>query len=253
MAAPIKCVNFLKQLNSSIISTSLIHRINAFDFVHSQSAVGSNRTLTTSTPAHSVYNPRYVEPFTDKSKLPSSIDDFGERVFLPVKALVPSHKITHYHDPLVERFINCCMSHGERNLAKEIVAKAFERIKLIQLDKYYKAQSDFEREQIICDPLKIFHLAFANVKPVFRLLRHIKSGTIYMVPIAAKPNQAELMAFCWLRDSAKNKPKFVSFWDALARELIDASQNTGKSVRKKLDLHRQCNQNKAYAHFIWTK
>jgi len=59
--------------------------------------------------------------------------------------------------------------------------QAFERIKLIQLDKYYKAQSDFEREQIICDPLKIFHLAFANVKPVFRLLRHIKSGTIYMV------------------------------------------------------------------------
>jgi len=52
-----------------------------------------------------VYNPRYVEPFTDKSKLPSSIDDFGERVFLPVKALVPSHKITHYHDPLVELVI----------------------------------------------------------------------------------------------------------------------------------------------------
>ena len=59
--------------------------------------------------------------------------------------------------------------------------QAFEKIKLTQVARYHKAKTQAEKDQIVCDPIKIFHMAVANVKPVFKFTRYIKGGTIYMV------------------------------------------------------------------------
>ncbi|XP_067936049.1 small ribosomal subunit protein uS7-like [Watersipora subatra] len=210
------------------------------------------RDVHTTHRQQSRYPKEFLEPIVNREELPSQKQDMGERVFLPVKAMNSTDKFACYHDPLVERFINSCMTHGHKKTAKSIVSKAFEKIKLIQLEKWHKADTEEDRQAVVCDPNKIFHQAFENVKPVFKLQRYIKAGTIYMVPVAAVPKESEHFAFRWLRDSSKNKDKSVSIWNAMAKELIDASQNTGQSVRRKQDLHRQCDQNKAYTHFIWS-
>ncbi|VDO92709.1 unnamed protein product [Soboliphyme baturini] len=129
------------------------------------------------------------------------------------------------HSPqLYSKFINMVMMNGEKFLARTIVYGAFEEIKRIQLKKYFAAKTDAEREAIECDPRKIFHSAIKNCTPALKLTPVTRGGITYQVPCFVRDKEAQFMALKWM----------------------------GRVVKKKQDLHRQCETNRAYAHYRWS-
>lgn len=143
------------------------------------------------------------------------------------------------------------MRDGRKVLARGLVEEAFEKIKRIQVEKYHKANSE-DKNNIELNPKKIFHNAVLNCKPVLSLTPIKRGGVRYQVPVPISDKKSQFLAMKWLIDAANEKEKNVHFPEKLAYELIDASNNTGRVVKKKQDLHKQCEGNRAYAHYRWS-
>ncbi|CAG0883769.1 unnamed protein product, partial [Cyprideis torosa] len=143
-------------------------------------------------------------------------------------------------------------SKGRRHSTSSVVmTKCFEKIKYIQLEKLHKATSEEERESIIVQPREIFHRALHNCSPVLVLTSVKRGGQRYQVPVPVRREKAEFLATRWLIQVGKDKDRQVTFPEKLAWELLEASQNEGRTVKRKQDLHRQCEANKAFAHYRW--
>ena len=119
------------------------------------------------------------------------------------------------------------------------------------MSKYYKAATEAERAEIEINPVKILHKALENSKPILQLTPIKRGGSTYQVPIPITDNFARFMAMKWFIIESREKERKVHFPEKLAHELLDAFNNTGKVVKRKQDLHRQCEANRAYAHYRW--
>jgi len=100
------------------------------------------------------------------------------------------------------------------------------------------------------DPLKIFRTAVENVKPVVEVKSRRVGGASYQVPVEIRPVRRMALAFRWIQESAHARAG-KSMMDKLARELMDAATNTGASVKKREDVHRMAEANRAFAHYRW--
>lgn len=142
-----------------------------------------------------------------------------------------------YGDRLVTRFINRVMQRGKKTVATKHFYHAFEMIK----DKTKK------------EPLEIFHQAVENVKPVMEVRPRRVGGASYQVPIPVKGDRRESLAIRWLILAAQARPnrEYQTFAEKLAAELVDAANNTGGAVKKKADIHRMAEANRAFSHFRW--
>ena len=129
--------------------------------------------------------------------------------------------------------------------------QAFCKIKQIQLSRYNKAETEEERSEIELNPVKVLHKAIENSKPILQLTPIKRSGTTYQVPVGISDNRAQFLAMKWFIAESQSKDRKVRFHDKLAKELIDAANNTGSVVKRKQDLHRQGEANRAYAHYRW--
>jgi small subunit ribosomal protein S7 len=200
---------------------------------------------------HSRYSKIYLEPTFRKEQLQEPLVDTDPRRFQPIKAAENDQLSLSSYDELLSKFIRIMMKEGNKHRARLIMSKTFENIKLTQLEKYHKATTEFERDTIELDPKKILHQAVDNCKPLLIIQRVKRGGVMYQVPIPVSSNYQQFRAVKWLIESANEKEQGVSIWDKLAFELLDAFSNEGKSVRKKQELHRVCEANRAYAHFRW--
>lgn len=144
------------------------------------------------------------------------------------------------------------MSHGKKALARELLDKSFENIKRMQLERYHKSKSDDDKSKIELNPRVIFHRAVENCKPVITLTPIKRGGVRYQVPVPVSEKKSQFLSMKWIIEAAQQKDRTVRFHLQLARELIDASNNSGRVVKRKLDLHRQCEANRAYAHYRWS-
>jgi len=133
---------------------------------------------------------------------------------------------------LEEKFINYLMLDGKKTIARKIFA---ETLKIIS-------------KKVSNDPEKIFEQAIANIKPAMEIKPKRIGGAVYQVPHEVKPNRQTALAFRWILSSTRGK-KGATMSQRLANELIDASNETGMSVKKKEDTHRMAQANKAFAHF----
>lgn len=151
------------------------------------------------------------------------------------KRILPPDPV--YGDRLVTRLINRVMRQGKKTVATKHVYRAFETIK----DKTKK------------EPLEIFHQAVENVKPAMEVRPRRVGGASYQVPIPVKGDRRESLAVHWLILAAQARPnrEYHTFSDKLAAELVDAARNTGGAVKKKEDVHRMAEANRAFAHFRW--
>lgn len=142
-----------------------------------------------------------------------------------------------YGDKLVTRLINRVVQRGKKAIAQRHVYKAFEMIK----NKTKK------------EPLEIFHQAVENVKPSMEVRPRRVGGASYQVPIPVKGDRRESLAVRWLILAAQARPnrEYHTFTEKLAAELIDAADNTGGAVKKREDIHRMAEANRAFAHFRW--
>lgn len=139
-----------------------------------------------------------------------------------------------YQDMQVSKFINHIMRKGKKELARRILYEAFDIIK----------------KETKKDPLKIFSLALQNVGPLMEVRPRRVGGATYQVPIQVRPVRKESLAMRWIIEVAKSK-KGRPMKEKLAGELMDAAENKGAAVKKKRDIHRMAEANRAFAHFAW--
>ncbi|KAJ8037673.1 28S ribosomal protein S7, mitochondrial [Holothuria leucospilota] len=196
---------------------------------------------------HSRYPPTFVEPVVKKESFETELP-FD--VSTPVKAAPLWRTSSFTYDPLILKFINIIQKKGEKDLASYLMRKTFEQIKLRQVEKVNTAPPG-DLPEIELNPKKIFHEAIENSKPLLGLQNVERGGRTYQVPTPLKESRRRFLAMKWLIEAANNKEPVIPFYQKLADELMDAYQNTGAVVKRKNDLHKQCEANRAYAHFRW--
>ncbi|XP_050525192.1 28S ribosomal protein S7, mitochondrial [Daktulosphaira vitifoliae] len=206
------------------------------------------------TTCYSVYPPHFNEPIYKKQEQ-SKLYENGEIEkwkLTPVKAAKSNETCSVFHDPVVAKFTNYMMHKGQKKLARQVLEKTFEKIKRIQLEKYNKETNPEKKTEIIIDPVTILKKAIANCKPLLKLTPVKRGGSYYQVPVPITDKESTFFAMRWFVHCGREKDKSISFADFISKELINASNNEGHVIKKKLDLHKQCEANRAYAHYRWS-
>jgi small subunit ribosomal protein S7 len=150
---------------------------------------------------------------------------------VPKREVLPDPK---YHDTNVTKFMNVVMLDGKKAVAERIVYGAF----------------DVVQERTREDPLQIFHRALENCKPSFEVKSRRVGGATYQVPVEVREDRRMALAMRWLVSFARKRPG-KTMRDKLANELIEAAHNRGQAVKKREDVHRMAEANKAVAHYRW--
>ena len=148
------------------------------------------------------------------------------------KREVPEDPI--YHSQLVTSLINHLMLDGKRGTASKILYEAFDMIK----------------EKTGKDPLEVFEQAMENVMPVLEVKARRIGGSNYQVPIEVRPDRRRTLGLRWIVNYARLRGEHTMS-ERLAKEIIDAANNTGASVKKREDTHKMADANRAFAHYRW--
>ena len=139
-----------------------------------------------------------------------------------------------YNSTLISIFVNNILKKGKKNTAQKIVYTAMERVK-------QKAKED---------PLKMFEKAVENVRPVLETKSRRVGGATYQVPIEVSLNRSTSLAVRWLIKYARDRAG-KSMEEKLSAEIMDAMNNRGGAVKKKEDIHKMAESNRAFAHYRW--
>ena len=139
-----------------------------------------------------------------------------------------------YKSKVVTKLINQIMIDGKKGTAQRIVYDAFDMIK----------------EKTGQDAMEVFNKAMENIKPALEVKSRRVGGANYQVPVEVKAERAQTLAFRWLAQYARLRSGHTMA-EKLANEIIDASNGTGASVKKKDDTHKMAEANKAFAHYRW--
>jgi len=132
----------------------------------------------------------------------------------------------------VSKFVNAIMQSGKKSVAERIVYGAFEQIS----SKSGK------------DPLEVFAAAMSNVKPMVEVKSRRVGGANYQVPVEVRPARRAALAMRWLRETARKRSE-KTMGLRLAAELLEAAENRGGAVKKRDEVHRMAEANKAFSHF----
>jgi small subunit ribosomal protein S7 len=139
-----------------------------------------------------------------------------------------------YNSALVTKFINGVMLGGKKSTAEQIFYGALDQV---------GAKTGEE-------PLKVFKRAVDNVRPTVEVKSRRVGGSTYQVPIEVHQERRGALAIRWIVQNARNRGE-KTMVDRLAGELLDAANNRGNAVKKKEDVHRMAEANKAFAHYKW--
>lgn len=169
----------------------------------------------------------------------------------PVKPAPPDMTDSVYSDPLFRHFTNLVMQWANKTLARKLMFDTFANLKRIQLKKYHAAPAE-EKPSIVLDPLVILKQAIQNCTPILGLAPIKKGGITYQVPMPITSKRAQWMAMKWIIMAARDKEGEISFVNQLSKELLDAYKQEGRVFKRKQDLHKVCENNKAYAHYRWS-
>ena len=156
---------------------------------------------------------------------------------MPRKGFVPRREVTTdsvYGSDLVEKFINSMMWDGKRSTAQRIFYGAMDQI----------------GQKTNGDALATFKKAIENVKPVLEVKTRRVGGANYQVPVEVNPFRRQSLAIRWLLLYARTRGG-KTMTDKLAEELLDAANARGGAMKKKEDVHRMAEANKAFAHYRW--
>ena len=150
-------------------------------------------------------------------------------------ATLPKQYIPKDSNPTIEKFINCMMERGKKSVARELVYGALEIV---------KEQAKVE------DPMETFDLALKNVAPQVEVRSRRVGGANYQVPRETRPERRNFLAMTWMIAAARSK-KGKPMAQKLAEEILLAAKNEGEAAKKRENVHRMAEANKAFAHFAW--
>ena len=153
------------------------------------------------------------------------------RGFVPKREVLPDPV---YGTTVVTKLINQIMLDGKRGIAQSICYSAFQTV----ADKTGKEANE------------VFQAALNNVSPQLEVKARRVGGATYQVPIEIRPERRQTLALRWIVDFARKRGE-KTMAERLAGEILDAANNTGASVKRKEEMHRMAEANKAFAHYRW--
>ena len=156
---------------------------------------------------------------------------------MPRRGNVPHREVLPdpvYGSVVVAKLINSIMIDGKKGVAQKIVYDAFDMI---------KAETG-------SDPLEVFEKAMSNIMPQVEVKARRVGGANYQVPIEVRPDRRQTLGLRWLTMFTRKRGE-RTMAERLAKELMDAANETGASVKKKEDTHRMAEANRAFAHYRW--
>tara|TARA_B100002003_G_C13863212_1_gene422453 strand:+ start:35 stop:505 length:471 start_codon:yes stop_codon:yes gene_type:complete len=147
------------------------------------------------------------------------------------RTILPDHK---FKDLILAKFMNRIMKDGKKSVSEKIVYGAFDIVSK-KTDK---------------SPIEYFHDALNNVKPNLEVRSRRVGGATYQVPMEVRPRRAQALAMKWIVDSAiKRNEKTMR--ERVASEIMDAFNNKGNAVKKREEVHKMAEANRAFSHFRW--
>ena len=156
---------------------------------------------------------------------------------MPRRSGVPKRDVLPdpmYNSKVITKLTNQVMLDGKKGTAQSIVYEAFEIVK----------------EKTGGAPEEIFLAALENIKPVLEVKARRVGGSTYQVPMEIRPERRQTLAIRWMVGFARKRSE-NTMKERLAAEIMDAANNTGASVKKREDVHKMAEANKAFAHFRW--
>ncbi|MBI5609086.1 MAG: 30S ribosomal protein S7 [Deltaproteobacteria bacterium] len=139
-----------------------------------------------------------------------------------------------FGDQFVGKFVNCLMLAGKKSTAEGVLYEAFDTIQARAKD----------------DPVKVFKTALDNVRPAVEVKSRRVGGSNYQVPVEIRPERRAALSMRWLINAARARGE-KGMVEKLANEILDAAQGRGTAVKKREDVHRMAEANKAFAHYRW--
>ena len=155
----------------------------------------------------------------------------GRKTFIRKREILPDPK---FNDVVVAKFISSLLKSGKKSTAESIFYGCVEVV--------HQRTGD--------DGLKLFKKALENVKPLLEVKSRRVGGATYQVPVEVKPARRQSLASRWLIESARSRPEH-SMAERLAAEVIEASNGRGGAMKKREDVHKMAEANKAFAHYRW--
>ena len=156
---------------------------------------------------------------------------------MPRRGNVPKREILPdplYNSILVTKLVNSIMLDGKKGVAQKVVYGAFEII----------------QEKSGKEPLDVFTAAMENIMPSLETKSRRVGGSNYQVPMEVRPERRQTLGLRWLTTYSRNRGE-KTMKERLAGELMDAANNTGSAVKKREDVHKMAESNKAFAHYRW--
>lgn len=156
---------------------------------------------------------------------------------MPRRGQISKRKInpdSKYGSVLVQKFINKIMIKGKKSTAENIIYKSFDEV-----EKKLKKK-----------PLEVFEQSIKNATPLMEVKPRRVGGSTYQIPIEVERNRGIAIAMKWIKQSAMVRPG-KNMIEKLSSELVDAFAGAGGAIKKREDLHRTAEANKAFAHFRW--
>lgn len=156
---------------------------------------------------------------------------------MPRKGHIPKRVVMEdpiYKDKVVTKLINQLMYDGKKGVAQTIVYNAF----------------DIIREKTGEEPLEVFYKAMNNIMPVLEVKARRVGGATYQVPLEVRPERRQTIGLRWLVMYSRKRGE-KTMREKLAKEIMDAANNVGASVKRREDTHKMAEANKAFAHFRW--
>jgi len=150
----------------------------------------------------------------------------------PKREIMPDPK---YDNVRLAKFINNVMQGGKKSVAERIVYGALEIV---------KSKTNIE------NPVELFNKALDNVAPLVEVKSRRVGGANYQVPYEVRSERKEALSMRWIIEAARNK-KGKPMKEKLAQEFMDAANNSGDAMKKRENMHRMAEANKAFAHFAW--
>lgn len=156
---------------------------------------------------------------------------------MPRRSGVPKRDVLPdpiYNSKVITKLTNQVMVDGKKGIAQSIVYDAF----------------DIVKEKLGAEPMDIFNQAMENIMPVLEVKARRVGGSTYQVPIEIRPERRQTLGIRWMVLYARKRSE-KTMKEKLAGEIMDAYNNTGASIKKKEEMHRMAEANKAFAHYRW--
>jgi small subunit ribosomal protein S7 len=153
------------------------------------------------------------------------------RGIIPKRVILPDPK---FGDETVAKFINVVMKNGKKAVAERIVYGALDRV----------------AERSKADPLELFNKALDNLRPIVEVKSRRVGGSNYQVPVEVRASRRTALAMRWLADASRKRGE-KSMGLRLAGEILEAIESKGAAIKKREDVHRMAEANKAFSHFRW--